>query len=113
MAFGREVDHGNEIMLLEQLMNESGINDIAFYKFVIRHVLYVPKVLEIACISKLIEIDDLIPGIVIHEAPYYVRTDKACSSCYQNCFQVQNDYYVNFKNKQLPLSKKPFHYKRA
>ena len=77
MAFGREVDDPVDAVLLKQLTHRFEVADVAPDKSIVGPLLDIPQVGQIARIGQLVEVDDPVIGVFVHEKADYVRADKA------------------------------------
>ena len=84
MAFRREVDDYIELLILEQLVNELAVCDIALYELemLIFHCLV--EGLEIAGISQKVEADDIIIRMLAEHMIDKVAADKTGASRNEN-----------------------------
>ena len=72
MALGSEMDDAIHLIVLHQLQHQVEITDIALNESIVRLVLDVLEVSQVACVSQLVEVDDVILRIFVHEKSYYV-----------------------------------------
>ena len=72
MALGSEMDDAIHLVVLHQLQHLVEIADIALNESIVRLVLNVFEVSQVTCVSQLIEVDDVILRIFVHEKSYYV-----------------------------------------
>ena len=77
MAFGREVDNAVDMLVLHELVERVEIADVHLHELVIRFALDVLEVREVARVSELVEVDDLVVRILVHEQANHVAPDKA------------------------------------
>ena len=77
MAFGSKVDDSIDLFVLHELVESIEIADIHLYKLVVRLVFDVLEVCKIARVSELIEVDNLVFGILVHEKANHMAPDKA------------------------------------
>ena len=77
MAFGREVDDPVDVILTEQRPQHIQVADVPLLEYVVRGILDVPQVGKIPGIGQLVEVDDPVIGVFVHEKADYVRADKA------------------------------------
>ena len=72
VALGSEMDDAIHLVVLHQLQHQVEITDITLYESIVRLVLDVLEVSQIASVSQLVEVDDVILRIFVHEKSYYV-----------------------------------------
>ena len=77
MAFGREVYHPVDGILPEELPHPLVVADIGLYESVVRGVLDVREVGQIARIGQLVEVDDAVSGVLVYEQAYHMAPDEA------------------------------------
>ena len=80
MAFGSKVDDPVDVILTEQRPQHIQVADVPLLEHVVRGILDVPQVGKIPGIGQLVEVDDPVIGVFVHEKSYYVRADKARSA---------------------------------
>ena len=73
------------LFVLDELVEGLEIADVHLHKLVVRLILYISEVLQITCIGKLVEIDDIVLWIFIYKEADYVRSYKAGPA---------GDYYI-------------------
>ena len=93
MGLGCKVDNPVDLLVLHQFIDTFEVADVHLDKLVVRLVLYVLEIGKIACVGELVQIDNPVVRILIHEKPYYVGADKAGPAC---------DYYAP-THKPFPL----------
>ena len=93
VGLGCKVDNPVDLLVLHQFIDTFEVADVHLDKLVVRLVLYVLEIGKIACVGELVQIDNPVVRILIHEKPYYVGADKACPS---------GDYYAP-THKPFPL----------
>jgi len=72
MTLGSEMDDAIHLIVLHQLQHQVEITDITLYESIVRLVLDVLEVSQVACVSQLVEVDDVILRIFVHKKSYYV-----------------------------------------
>ena len=77
MAFGREVYHPVDGILAEELPHPLVVADIGLYERVVRGVLDVREVGQIAGIGQLVEVDDTVSGVLVYEQAHHMASDEA------------------------------------
>src|SRR5205809_981356 len=60
MTFCCQMDHGTETFLIEELLYERRINDIAFYERIIGRLIDIAQILKVPGIAELIKVKYLI-----------------------------------------------------
>src|SRR5690606_2175498 len=80
MTLCREMNHSLRIVFCKQFCKFLRVIDVSLFKNVIRCLLHIAKVLEIAGVSERIEVDDPVRWILCHEQTDYMRTDEACAT---------------------------------
>ena len=76
MALSREMDNAVDMLFLHQFVNTVEVADIHLYETVIRFVLNVLQVGQVASISKLVEVDDPVFRLFVHEKANNVTADE-------------------------------------
>ncbi len=84
MAFGGEVDDAGYLLVLHQLVHLFEVTDVSLDKFVVRLVFYVFESGEVAGVSELVDVDDVVVGIFVDEESYNVGADEAGAASYYN-----------------------------
>ena len=77
MALGREVYHPVDGVLAEELSHPLVVADIGLYESVVRGVLDVREVGQIAGIGQFVEVDDAVSGVLVYEQAYHMASDEA------------------------------------
>ena len=72
MTFGCEMDDAIHLVVLYQFQHQVKITDITLYESIVRLILDVLEVSQITCVSQLVEVDDVILRIFVHEKSYYM-----------------------------------------
>ena len=72
VALGSEMDDAIHLVVLHQLQHQVEITDITLYESIVRLILNVLEVSQVACVSQLVEVDVDILTISVHEKYYYV-----------------------------------------
>ena len=72
VALGSEMDDAIHLVVLHQFQHQVEITDITLYESIVRLVLDVLEVSQITSVSQLVEVDDVILRIFVHEKSYYV-----------------------------------------
>lgn len=77
MALGSEVDDAVDMLLLHKLIERLEVADVHLHELVVGLIFYVLEVGEVASICQLIEVDDAVVGIFVHEQSHNMRADKS------------------------------------
>ena len=85
VALSGEVDDAVDLLVLHQLVERIKVADVHPDKLVVGLVLNVFEVGEIARIRQLIEVDDVVLGVLVHKQAHYVASNKACTTSNYNC----------------------------
>ena len=83
MALCREMDDSVYIIFCENLRYMSMITDISLHEDIVRTILDVLKVLQVARIGQRIEVYDPVIRILIHEKSYDMAAYEAGTACNQ------------------------------
>ena len=87
MRFGCKMNDAIYLLILHQLVESVEVADVHLHELVVGLILDVLEVGEIASISELIEVDDVVFWVFVYEEAYNVTSDEASTS---------SDYYVSF-----------------
>ena len=85
MALSSQMDDAIDLLVLHQLIESVEIADIHLHELVVWFVLNILQVSEITRIRQLIEVDDVVIRILVHEKANYMASDKACTTGNDNC----------------------------
>ena len=80
VAFCREVDNAVDLFVLHELVERVKVADVHLHKLVVRLVLDILEVREVARVGKLIEVDNLVFRVLVHEKANHMAPDKACTA---------------------------------
>ena len=72
MALGSEMDDAIHLVVLHQFQHQVEIADVTLNESIVRLVLDVLEVSQVACVCQLVKVDDVILRIFVHEKSYYV-----------------------------------------
>ena len=89
MALGSQMDYTVNMVFLHELLYSVEVADVCLHERVVRLVLNVLEVSQIAGISQLVEVDDVILWIFVYEQSYYMTANESSSAGY---------YYVAFES---------------
>ena len=95
MALGSEMDDAIHLVVLHQFQHQVEITDITLYESIVRLVLDVLEVSQVTSVSQLVEIDDVILRIFVHEKSNYVRADETSTARYYNILHSNQCIYSN------------------
>ena len=90
MALGCKMYYAIDMLILHELIESIEVADIHLHKLVIRLILNILEVCQITSVSQLIQVDDIILRILVHEKTNNVRSDKSSST---------SNYYITHKLK--------------
>ena len=88
MAFRREVDDAVHLFLLHQAIEGVEVADVHLHELVVRFVFHIFQIGQIARIRQLVQIDDAILRILVHEQADHMAADETGSA---------GDYYGTLK----------------
>ena len=77
MAIGSEVDDTVNLLVLHQVIESVEVADVHLDKLIIRFVLNVLEVGKVAGIRQLVEVDDFILWVFVHEEANHMRANKS------------------------------------
>ena len=80
VAFCRQVDNAINLLFLHELVEGVEVADIHLHELVVWLALDVLEVREVARVGELVEIDNLVLGVLVHEKAHHVASDKACAA---------------------------------
>ena len=95
MALGGKVNNAVDIVLLHDGAHALEVADVGLHEGVVRLVLDVLKVSEVAGISERIEVDDFVLGVLVDKKSDDMRTDEAGSSCDKNMSTLLHTQLTN------------------
>ena len=90
MRLGGEVDNTIVALLLEQAVDEFRIHDVALHETVVRLLVNVGQVFEIACVGELVEIVNFHIGVLVDEKSDHMGTDEAGTAGNEDFFHNYN-----------------------
>jgi hypothetical protein len=85
MALCSEMDDAVYLFVLNELAEVGEVANVHLHELIVRLVLHVLQVGEIASVSQLVEVDNLIFRILVDKESYYVATYEACATGNNNC----------------------------
>ena len=77
MAFRRQMDHPVDSVVEEHLPHLLVVADVRLHESVVRQILHVPQVREVARIGQLVEVHDPVRRVFLRKQPHDVRADEA------------------------------------
>lgn len=83
------MDDAVHLFLLHQLVEGVEVADVHLYKLVVGLILDIFQVGKVACIRQLVEVDDVILWIFVHEKAHHMASDKACTTSNDNRLHVR------------------------
>ena len=96
MTLSSKVDDAINLFVLHQLVEGVEVADVHLYKLVVRLVLDILQISEVAGIRQLVEVDDVILGILVHEQAHHMASDKACTASNYNCSFHKYLFFILF-----------------
>lgn len=97
VTLGRKVDDAINLLVLHQLVEGIEVADVHLDELVVRLVLDVLEVSEVAGISQLVEVDDVVLGVFVHEEAHYVRANETGTTGDNYIFHIFHLYYLSRK----------------
>ena len=89
MALGSEMDDTVNLLVLHQLIESVEVADVHLDKLIIGLVLDVLEISKITCIRQLVQVDDIILWVFVHEEANDMRANEACTA---------SNNYISFHN---------------
>ncbi len=86
VALGCEVDDRVDLVLDEEPLDERAVADVPVHERVLRMILHVRQVLEIARVGQLVEVHDVDVGMLLDHHPDEIAPDEAGTSRDENAF---------------------------
>ncbi len=77
VRLSRQMEHRPEPVLGENRLQIGRISDVALEEGVVLPPLHIRKVLQVARVGELIEVEDVIVRVGLHKQPHHVRADEA------------------------------------
>lgn len=72
MALGSEMDYAVNLFVLNELAEVGEVADIHLHELIVRLVLHVLQVGEVACVRQLVEVDNLVVGVFVDKQSDHV-----------------------------------------
>ena len=76
VAFGGKVYNAVDMVMSEDCSNGVEVANISSHKGIVGRMLYVGKIGKVAGIGELVEVDNVIFGVLVYEKPHDMRADK-------------------------------------
>ena len=89
MRLCRKVDDTVHLLVLHELVEGVEVADIHLHELIVRHTFHILQIGEVAGISKLVKVDDIVLGVLVYEKSHYMAADEAGAAC---------DHYASFKS---------------
>ena len=106
VTFGSQMDDTVYMLVLHELVERVEVANVHLHELVVRLAFDVLQVREVARIRKLVEVDNLVFGILVHEKANHVAPDKACTTgnddILHNAFLraiILKRRYINYSSK--------------
>ena len=80
MAFCREVDDTVDMLILHELVESVEVADVHLHELVVRLPFDVLEIRKVARVGKLIEVDNPVFRVLVHEQTNDMASDKACAA---------------------------------
>ena len=84
VALGRQVDDAVYAVLRHQRLDGPVVADVGLHEHVVLLVLHVLQVGQVAGVGQLVQVDDTILGVFVHEQAHHVGTDEARAARYHD-----------------------------
>ena len=97
------MDYSVDVVLRHQRLDCLVVADVGLHEHVVFLVLNVLEVGQVACIRQLVEVDDAVLRIFVHEQAYYMRADEAGSARYHYA-SLECHFFVCFSINMLDSS---------
>ena len=96
MALSSQVDDAVHLLVLHQFVESIEVADVHLHKLVVGFVLDVLEVSQVACIGQLVQIDDVVIGVLVHKQAHHMASNKACATSNNDCTFHISKYYFFF-----------------
>ena len=84
MALGGEMDDAVDVVLLHETEHGVEVADVGLDKRIIGFVFHINQVFKIACVSELIDADNMIIRILVDEEPDHMGADESGTTGYND-----------------------------
>ena len=105
VALRRQVDDAVHVILRHQRLHRPVIADVGLHEGVVLLVLHVLQVRQVAGVGQLIQVDDVVLGVLVHEKAYHVASDEARAARYDDVSLVFHDLskyaFLNLLNSEI------------
>ena len=101
MAFCRQVDDAVDLLVLHELVERVEVADVHLHELVVRLALDVLEVREVARVGQLVEIDNVVLGVLVHEQANDMASDKARAAGDDDILHKESPCAFNRKRRQL------------
>ena len=88
--------HPVNVILSEDRHDGIKITDISLDEGIVRLIGYIGEVVQVPRVCELIDIDDMIVGVLVHEQLYDMCADESRSSCDDDI--PHNVFFIQFVN---------------
>ena len=85
MTLSSQMDNTIHLLVLHQFVEGIEIADVHLHKLIVGFVLDVLQISQIAGIRQLVEVDDVVIGILVHKQAHHMAPNKACATSNNNC----------------------------
>ena len=89
VALRGQVNDAVHLLLLHQPVEGIEVADVHLDKLVVGFRLHILQVGQVASVCQLVEVDDVVLGILVHKQAHYMAANKACTT---------SNYYCSFHN---------------
>ena len=114
MAFGSEMDDAIDLLVLHELVERVEIADVHLHELVVRLALDVLEVRKVACVGELVEVDNVVLGVLVHEQTNDMASDKArAAGDDDGSFHAILRFFANIGKTQTTDKNKPFFFHRS
>ena len=96
VALGRKVDHAIDAVFLKDSAHCLEVADVGTHEHVVRSLLDVLQVGQVAGIGQLVQVYDTVPGVLVHEEAHDMTPDEASTAGYQYVALVIHIKYCSF-----------------
>lgn len=80
VAFGSKVDDAVHLLFLHQAQHALKVADVHLHKAVVRLVLNVFEVSQVASVGQLVEVDDFVLRVFVHKQAHHMAANKTGST---------------------------------
>ena len=94
MRFSCKMYDTINVLILHQLVEGIKVTDVQFDKLVVGLVLNILEVCQVASIRELVEVDDVVLGVLVYKEANYMRADEACATGYYNISFTHDSIFI-------------------